>query len=147
MTAAPLADRPKSTECSPSPGACRVSFAEQYNSRGAREYTPPDERWGRVHGRPFRSNATRQPSNFGGRIMTRPRGHGGNFTAGSYTPPQERSRCGKCGRVLHSNMLECPANTRMCNAYHRRGHFAAVCRAAMHSRYRTTGNGRRGGFY
>ena len=150
MTAAPLVNR------SPSPVAQerRVSFIDQYNDRRAGDYAASDDRWRSQQtylpgARPFRGNIQRQRGNYGGRYTTRSRGMGGGFMTGNYPPSQEVQRCNKCGRTAHTNMLQCPANTRTCNACHRRGHFAVVCRAAMRGRLGPINNGnpRRGGSY
>ena len=115
-------------------------------------------------GRPYRGGARR-----GGYPARAMRGGGRGYTPGytSYNGPTspaygavqaggyyQRSQlqsggefCSKCGRAAHSNILECPANTRNCNICNRRGHFGAVCRSGNRARAGFTNGPQRGSSY
>jgi len=161
MTAAPIVDRSDNScthtrERSPSLSprtltpTRHVTFAESDRPRQSVQQEPrqnytmnyPRYQQAQGAGRPYRGNPRGQRGNFGGsRFTSRGRGvMGNNF--GSMDQP---SFCVKCGKAPHANMLYCPANTKLCNSCHRRGHFSAVCRAAMRGRFGLS-NTRRGTF-
>jgi len=114
LTTAPVGER------SPSPR--RVTFAQQP------ELSQPEPQ--RYQWNPGMNRGGNNPRQRGG-YNPRSFGMRGSGNARSYQGPV---MCQKCGRNAHQNMLYCPAANKLCNACHRRGHFAAVCRAATRGR-------------
>ena len=121
LTAAPIAEKR-----TPSPK--RVTFMQA----PPQAPSPPSPRWQENYypeDRKPPTHFTYPQSSFRGR------GSRGGYRGGRNRSPEfGREMCPKCGKEPHANFLYCPANNKLCNFCHKRGHFSAVCRAARRGR-------------